>query len=117
MTFSLFFPHSEQRGKDAILLNTRHLLSGDRGTYLANLEVERGIMNRSIWKRIEELKERLSNLRSHKPDSTCDIAIEAIEQELARTAARLPREWNVVWSTQLQDPITEGAQDDSRWSL
>ena len=117
MTFSRFFPHSEQRGKVAILIKQKHLLPGSRGTYLAILEVERWIMNRSIWKRIEELKERLSSLRSRKPDSTCDIAIEAIEQELARTAARLPREWDVVFSAQLQEPITEGAQDDSRWSL
>jgi predicted transcriptional regulator len=73
-------------------------------------------MQSSILKRIEELKERLSNLRSRRPDSTCDIAIEAIEQELARTAARLPREWDVVWSRKLQE-INEGALDDSQWTL
>lgn len=74
-------------------------------------------MDRSIWKKIEELKERLSDLRSRQPDSTCDIAIEAIEQELARTARRLPREWDVVWSAKRPDSINEGAQDDSQWSL
>ena len=73
-------------------------------------------MTRSILKRIEELKERLSDLRSRQPDSTCVIGIEAIEQELARTAARLPREWDVVWSRKHQD-INEGALDDSRWTL
>ncbi len=74
-------------------------------------------MKRSILKRIAELKERLSDLRSRREDSTSVIGIEAIEQELARTAARLPREWDVVWSTQLEDSINEGVQGDSRWSL
>ena len=73
-------------------------------------------MQRSILKRIAELKERLSDLRSRRPDSTSDIGIEAIEQELARTAARLPREWDVVWSRKLHD-INEGALDDSQWTL
>ena len=74
-------------------------------------------MQSSILKRIEELKERLSDLRSRRrPDSTLDIGIEAIEQELARTAARLPREWDVVWSRKPQD-INEGALEDSQWSL
>ena len=73
-------------------------------------------MHRLILKRIEELKKRLNDLRSRRPDSTCDIGIEAIEQELARTAARLPREWDVVWSRKLQD-INEGALDDSQWTL
>ena len=73
-------------------------------------------MKRSILKRIEELKERLSNLRSRQLDSTSVIGIEAIEQELARTAARLPREWDVVWSRKPRD-FNEGDLDDSRWSL
>jgi hypothetical protein len=74
-------------------------------------------MKRSILKRIAELKERLSDLRSRREDSTSVIGIEAIEQELARTAARLPREWDVVWSAQLEDSINEGVQGDSQWSL
>ena len=73
-------------------------------------------MKCSILKRIEELKERLSDLRSRQLDSTSVIGIEAIEQELARTAARLPREWDVVWSRKPQD-FTEGDLDDSQWSL
>ena len=73
-------------------------------------------MKRSILRRIEELKERLSDLRSRQLDSTSVIGIEAIEQELTRTAARLPREWDVVWSRKPQD-FNEGDLDDSRWSL
>jgi hypothetical protein len=72
-------------------------------------------MKLSILKRIEELKERLSDLRSRQLDSTSVIGIEAIEQELTRCAARLPREWDVVWSKP-QD-LNEGDLDDSRWSL
>jgi hypothetical protein len=72
-------------------------------------------MKRSVLKRIEELKERLSDLRSRQLDSTSVIGIEAIEQELTRTAARLPREWDVVWSKRQE--FNEGDLDDSRWSL
>ncbi len=74
-------------------------------------------MNLSILKRIEELKERLSNLRSSGCDTTCIIGIEAIEQELARTAARLPREWDVVLNRELESSINEGVRADSQWSL
>jgi predicted transcriptional regulator len=74
-------------------------------------------MDLAILRRIEELKERLSDLRSRRCDTTSIIGIEAIEQELARTAARLPREWDVVWNSKLEDSITEGVQVDSRWSL
>ena len=73
-------------------------------------------MKRTILQRIAELKQRLSDLRSRREDSTSIIGIEAIEQELARTAARLPREWDLVWSTRQEDSI-EGVQGDSRWSL
>jgi len=47
-------------------------------------------------RKIRKLKERLSNLRSCKTNSTSAIGIEAIEQERARTAERLPRPWDVV---------------------
>ena len=70
-----------------------------------------------ILRRIKELKERLSDLRSRGCDTTCIIGIEAIEQELARTAARLPREWDVVLNRELEDSINEGVQVDSQWSL
>lgn len=74
-------------------------------------------MDLTILRRIEELKERLSDLRSRGSGTTCTIGIEAIEQELARTAARLPREWDVVLNRELQDSINEGVQVDSQWSL
>lgn len=53
-------------------------------------------MDLRILQRIEELKQRLSHLRCQSNDATNRIGIEAIEQELARTAAQLPREWDVV---------------------
>ena len=74
-------------------------------------------MELRILRRIEELKERLSNLRSRSCDTTSIIGIEAIEQELARTAARLPREWDVVLNRELDNSINEGVQVDSQWSL
>jgi hypothetical protein len=74
-------------------------------------------MDLTILRRIEELKERLSDLRSRGCDTTCIIGIEAIEQELARTAARLPREWDVVLNREIEDSISEDVRADSRWSL
>ncbi len=70
-----------------------------------------------IVKRIDELKQRLSHLRCQRNDAMTLIAIEAVEQELARTAARLPREWDLV-SNQSQDTdVNEGAPTGSRWWL
>ncbi len=75
-------------------------------------------MNLRILRRIEELKQRLTHLRCQHNDATTKIAIQAIEQELARTAARLPREWDLVLSGQSQDsPLNEGALAGSRWWL
>ena len=75
-------------------------------------------MEDSIFKRIEELKGRLLTLRSRRhDDATSIIGIEAIEAELARTAARLPREWDVVLHSKLEDSLTEGVQVDLQWSL
>lgn len=74
-------------------------------------------MDLKILRRIKELKERLSDLRSRGCDTTCIIGIEAIEQELSRTAARLPREWDVVLNRELEDSINEGVLVDSQWSL
>ena len=53
-------------------------------------------MDLRILERIKELKQRLSHLRCQRNDATNRIGIEAIQQELARTAARLPREWDLV---------------------
>jgi len=55
-------------------------------------------MDLRILERIKELKRRLSHLRCQRNDAANRIGIEAIEQELARTAARLPREWDLVSS-------------------
>ncbi len=74
-------------------------------------------MDDSIFKRIKELKQRLLKLRSRQGDTTNIIGIEAIKEELARTAARLPREWDVVWNGKLEDSLNEGALVDSQWSL
>ncbi|MFQ5791425.1 MAG: hypothetical protein ACE5JI_13215 [Acidobacteriota bacterium] len=66
-------------------------------------------MDREILERIEKLKERLSLLRSGKLDSAGLIAVEAIEQELSRTAARLPREWD-AWTSETAAAFSEGVQ-------
>ncbi len=58
-------------------------------------------MDRHILQRIEELNHRLRLLRSRATDSMSLIGIEALEQELARTARRLPREWDLVRSAEI----------------
>jgi hypothetical protein len=55
-------------------------------------------MDLRILERIKELKQRLSHLRCQRNDATNRIGIEAIEQELTRIAAQLPREWDLVSS-------------------
>ena len=72
-------------------------------------------MTLQIVNRIEELKQRLSHLRCQTNDAMNGIAIEAVEQELARTAARLPREWDLV-SGHAEEPIfSEDGPAGSRW--
>ena len=74
-----------------------------------------------IVKRIDELKQRLSHLRCQRNDAMTLIAIEAVEQELARTAARLPREWDLVsnqsrtpTSTKVPQPAHDGGSESSK---
>lgn len=55
-------------------------------------------MDDRILQRIEQLKRRLSELRSREPTALVLIGIEALEEELARTADRLPPEWNLAAS-------------------
>ena len=55
-------------------------------------------MDLRILERIRELKQRLSHLRCQRNDATNRIGIEAIENELTRIAAQLPREWDLVSS-------------------
>ncbi len=74
-------------------------------------------MSLQIVKRIDELKQRLSHLRYQHNDAMTLIAIEAVEQELARTAARLPREWDLVSHGSQDADVNEGAQAGSRWWL
>jgi len=75
-------------------------------------------MDLRILERIKELQQRLSHLRCQSNDATNRIGIEAIEQELARTAARLPREWDLV-SSQIVQPgeavFSEDDRVDSPW--
>lgn len=71
-------------------------------------------MDPRILKRIEELKERLYALRAHRLDSTTLIAIQAIEQELTQTAARLPREWDMILNRELQDSVKSPSPADDR---
>ena len=71
-------------------------------------------MFRQIVTRIGELKQRLSHLRCQHNDAMTLIAIEAVEQELARTAARLPREWALVANESQDAYVNEDAQDGSR---
>ena len=71
-------------------------------------------MDRRILKRIEELKERLYALRAHRPDSTTLIAIQAIEQELTQTAARLPREWDMILNGKPQDSVKSQSLADDK---
>jgi predicted transcriptional regulator len=70
-----------------------------------------------IVKRIDELKQRLSHLRCQRNDAMTLIAIEAVEQELARTAERLPREWDLVSNGSQGADVNEGVQAGSRWWL
>jgi hypothetical protein len=74
-------------------------------------------MDLRIVKRIDELKQRLSHLRCQRNDAMTLIAIEAVEQELARTAARLPREWDLVSSQSQDADVSEGGRAGSRWWL
>ncbi len=74
-------------------------------------------MDLRILERIKELKQRLSRLRCQRNDATNRIGIEAIQQELARTAARLPREWDLVSGHFKEAPFNEDGLADSRWSL
>ena len=74
-------------------------------------------MHLRIFEQIKKLKQRLSHLRCQRNDATNRIGIEAIEQELARIAARLPREWDLVSSHFKEAPFTEDGRADSRWSL
>ncbi len=71
-------------------------------------------MDPRILKRIEELKERLYALRAHRLDSTTVIAIQAIEQELSQTAARLPREWDMILNREPQDSVKSPSPADDR---
>ena len=70
-----------------------------------------------IVKRIDELKQRLSHLRCQRNDAMTLIAIEAVEQELARTAARLPREWDLVSNRSKDADVNAGVRAGSRWWL
>jgi len=70
-----------------------------------------------IVNKIDELKQRLSHLRCQRNDAMTLIAIEAVEQELARTAARLPREWDLVSNGSQNADVNEGAPTGSRWWL
>lgn len=72
-------------------------------------------MDPRILQRIEELKDRLSTLRSREPDTASLIGIEAIEQEIARTAAQLPREWDVVQPEEPAEALIGDAPIDLRW--
>ena len=71
-------------------------------------------MDLRILERIKELKQRLSHLRRQRNNATNRIGIEAIEQELARTAAQLPREWDLV-SSHLTARFSGDDRADSRW--
>ncbi len=71
-------------------------------------------MDRRILKRIAELKERLYALRAHRPDSTTLIAIQALEQELTQTAARLPREWDMILNGEPQDSVKSRSLADGK---
>jgi len=72
-------------------------------------------MTLQIVNRIEELKQRLSHLRCQTNDAMNGIAIEAVEQELARTAARLPREWDLVSGHAEEPTFNEDGRAGSRW--
>jgi hypothetical protein len=58
-------------------------------------------MDLRILERIKELKQRLTHLRCQRNTATNRIGIEAIEEELTRIAAQLPREWDLVSSQAL----------------
>ncbi len=72
-------------------------------------------MDLRILERIKELKLRLSRLRCQRNDATNRIGIEAIQQELARTAARLPREWDLVSSHLTEARFSEDDRAGSPW--
>lgn len=81
-------------------------------------------MDLRILERIKELKQRLSRLRCQRNDATNRIGIEAIEQELTRIAAQLPREWDLVSSQVLiasetnpggETPFNEDDRVGSPW--
>ena len=74
-------------------------------------------MEQNILERIEQLKQRLLDLRSRSMDTASQIGIEAIEQELARTAARLPREWDVLMHHESLETLSADAPIDSQWWL
>lgn len=76
-------------------------------------DVERGdAMDLRILERIKQLQQRLSHLRCQQNDVTNRIGIEAIEQELARTAAQLPREWDLVSSREARAGEAAFSEDD-----
>ena len=72
-------------------------------------------MDLRILERIKELKQRLSHLRRQHNDATNRIGIEAIERELAVTAAQLPREWDLVSSHRTESPFNEDDRAGSPW--
>ena len=74
-------------------------------------------MDLRILERIEQLQQRLSHLRCQRNDAMTRIGIEAILQELSRTAARLPREWDLVSSDGEQRPFSGDDRGGSPWWL